>query len=59
MAILFGTIDSTGGYDLDKEQKEEEEKRKLFMQSKMLETLDSTKYTLAREFYTEVIFEWV
>uniref|UniRef100_A0A1I7RX34 U4/U6.U5 tri-snRNP-associated protein 1 n=1 Tax=Bursaphelenchus xylophilus TaxID=6326 RepID=A0A1I7RX34_BURXY len=46
-------LDEAGGYDLDKEERELEMKRKLFMANKKLESLESSKYTLAREFYTE------
>ncbi|CAD5225951.1 unnamed protein product [Bursaphelenchus okinawaensis] len=46
-------LDEEGGYDLDKEERELEMKRKLMMANKKFETLESSKYTLAREFYTE------
>uniref|UniRef100_A0A915N312 Uncharacterized protein n=1 Tax=Meloidogyne javanica TaxID=6303 RepID=A0A915N312_MELJA len=46
-------LDETGHYDLDKEAKEAEAKRKLMMVNKKFESLGETKYTLANEFYTE------
>ncbi|KAF7626084.1 hypothetical protein Mgra_00009722 [Meloidogyne graminicola] len=46
-------LDETGHYDLDKEAKEAEAKRRLMMVNKKFESLGETKYTLAKEFYTE------
>uniref|UniRef100_A0A1I8AZM1 U4/U6.U5 tri-snRNP-associated protein 1 n=1 Tax=Meloidogyne hapla TaxID=6305 RepID=A0A1I8AZM1_MELHA len=46
-------LDETGHYDLDKEAKEAEARRKLMMVNKKFESLGETKYTLANEFYTE------
>lgn len=46
--------DESGKYDLEKEEQELEARHKLMMMNKRFESLESTKYTLATEFYTEV-----
>lgn len=46
-------LDSTGKYDLDREEQEMEMKRRLMMANKRFETLETPKYVQAREFYTE------
>jgi U4/U6.U5 tri-snRNP-associated protein 1 len=46
-------LDTAGGYDLDVEIQEMETKRKLMMANKKFESLGSTVYVPARNFYTE------
>ncbi|KAI6237125.1 hypothetical protein M3Y95_00232100 [Aphelenchoides besseyi] len=46
-------LDESGGYELDREAQELEMKRRLMMANKKFESLESTKYVPAREFYTE------
>ncbi|KAI6219593.1 U4/U6.U5 tri-snRNP-associated protein 1 [Aphelenchoides fujianensis] len=46
-------LNEEGGYDLDREAQAEEMKRRLLMANKKFESLESTKYVLARDFYTE------
>ncbi|KAI6190497.1 U4/U6.U5 tri-snRNP-associated protein 1 [Aphelenchoides bicaudatus] len=46
-------LNTTGGYELEREEQELEMKRRLMMANKRFETLEVPKYTQAREFYTE------
>lgn len=46
-------LDAVGGHNLDREEQELEMKRRLMMANKKFETLETPKYTQAREFYTE------
>ncbi|KAM3716755.1 U4/U6.U5 tri-snRNP-associated protein [Dirofilaria immitis] len=46
-------LDEGGEVDIDKEREEMEMRRKLFMANKKLESLETSKYTVASEFYTE------
>uniref|UniRef100_A0A1I7W4R8 U4/U6.U5 tri-snRNP-associated protein 1 n=1 Tax=Loa loa TaxID=7209 RepID=A0A1I7W4R8_LOALO len=46
-------LDEGGEVDIDKEREEMEMRRKLFMANKKLESLETPKYTVASEFYTE------
>lgn len=46
-----------GEVDIDKEHEEMEMRRKLFMMNKKLESLETPKYTVASEFYTQVCFD--
>ncbi|KAL3986047.1 SART-1 family protein [Acanthocheilonema viteae] len=46
-------LDESGEVDIDKEQEEMKMRRKLLMANKKLESLETSKYTVASEFYTE------
>ncbi|OZC06495.1 hypothetical protein X798_06517 [Onchocerca flexuosa] len=46
-------LDEGGEVDIDKERKEMEMRRRLLMANKKLESLETSKYSVASEFYTE------
>ncbi|VDK88079.1 unnamed protein product [Litomosoides sigmodontis] len=46
-------LDESGEVDIDKEREEMRMRQKLLMANKKLESLETTKYTVASEFYTE------
>uniref|UniRef100_A0A0N5AQA4 U4/U6.U5 tri-snRNP-associated protein 1 n=1 Tax=Syphacia muris TaxID=451379 RepID=A0A0N5AQA4_9BILA len=46
-------LDETGGVDLEKERQEMEVKKNLMLANKMLVSLESPKYKLATDFYTQ------
>lgn len=54
--VKFISLDMTGSYDFDSEEREAELKKKLFFENKMLQSAEGAKYKLATEFYTEVFY---